>query len=269
MPFCPANCLIIRSFKTGKVFMGNSVLSVSGLSKSYPDTGAVLSNISLHVDSKEFVSIIGPSGCGKSTFFSVLSGIDTQYSGSINLKGLHQGQSRLGQFGYMFQEPLLLPWRTVEENIMLGLNVAGVPKTAARKKAHNQLVKFGLERYAKLYPSLLSGGIAQRIALLRTILFNHTFLLLDEPFGALDALTRRSCQMWLTQLLSEFSSCVLFITHDIREAILLSDRIYVFSKKPASVMKEVKVNLTRPRKRGQLTQKEAIQLEKEVEDLLL
>src|SRR5260370_5156424 len=176
---------------------------------------------------------------------------------------------RTGKAGYMPQQPLLLPWRTVEENVMLGLDVRHLPRKQAQLEAHELLKRFGLLDFAGNYPATLSGGMRQRVALLRTVLFNADFLLLDEPFGALDALTRLSCQVWLLDLWHEFHSSVLFITHDVREAILLSDRVYVLSARPARVLRVVDIDLPRPRQPEHLALPQAVQLEQDLMPLLL
>lgn len=203
-------------------------LVIKNLSKNYLLTNnkivTALKNFNLSVFPGEFVSIIGPSGCGKTTLFNIISGIEDQTAGTISLDGNIEN-SRRGKFGYMFQEPLLLPWRTVEENLILSLNIKKVSYKIAIKKARALLKEFNLEKYAKEHPSTLSGGMKQKVSLLRTILFNDSFLLLDEPFGALDQITRASLQLWLKDVLKKFKTTVLFITHDIREAKLLSDRI--------------------------------------------
>jgi ABC-type nitrate/sulfonate/bicarbonate transport system ATPase subunit len=169
----------------------------------------------------------------------------------------------------MPQQPLLLPWRTVEENVMLGLDVRRVPRKKAQQEAGELLKRFGLAEFAQNYPATLSGGMRQRVALLRTVLFDSSFLLLDEPFGALDALTRLSLQMWLLELWQTFHSSVLFITHDVREAILLSDRIYVLSSRPARVLRVVEVDLPRPRRSEHLALEQAVRLEQELVALLM
>lgn len=203
-------------------------LVIKNLSKNYLLTNnqvvTALKNFSLSVFLGEFVSIIGKSGCGKTTLFNIIAGVEEQTSGTISLDGNIEN-SRRGKFGYMFQEPLLLPWRTVEENLILGADIKKVLKKIALKKARLLLKEFNLEKYADQYPSSLSGGMKQKVALLRTLLFNDSFLLLDEPFGALDQITRNSLQLWLKQVLKKFKTTTLFITHDIREAKLLSDRI--------------------------------------------
>jgi ABC-type nitrate/sulfonate/bicarbonate transport system ATPase subunit len=228
----------------------------------------VLRPIDLTVAQGEFVTLIGPSGCGKSTLFNIIAGIDQPDTGVVAIDG-DESRDRAGKCGYMLQQPLLLPWRTVEENVMLGLDVRHVPRKQAQEEAHDLLKRFGLVEFAHHYPATLSGGMRQRIALLRTVLFNRSFLLLDEPLGALDALTRLSLQMWLLDLWQTFNSSVLFITHDVREAILLSDRIYVLSARPGQVLRVVDVDLPRPRQQEHLAQERAVQLEQELVALLM
>ena len=228
----------------------------------------VLQPIDLTVSNGEFVTLIGPSGCGKSTLFNIVAGVDEPSAGRISLDG-ESGVVRAGQFGYMPQQPLLLPWRTVEENVLLGLDVRHVLRKQALEQAHELLKRFGLAEFARNYPATLSGGMRQRVALLRTVLFNASFLLLDEPLGALDALTRTSLQLWLLNLWQSLHASVLFITHDVREAILLSDRIYVLSARPAQVLRVVEVDLPRPRRQEHLALEQSIKLEQELVALLM
>ena len=208
-------------------------LIIKNLSKNYllsnKKTVTALKNFNLKVFPGEFVSIIGPSGCGKTTLFNIIAGVEEQTFGTISLDGNIEN-SRRGKFGYMFQDPLLLPWRTIKENLILGLDIKKVSKEIAFKKAFSLLKEFNLEKYEDQYPSVLSGGMKQKVSLLRTLLFNDSFLLLDEPFGALDQITRQSLQLWLKQVLKKFMTTTLFITHDIREAKLLSDRIIELKK---------------------------------------
>ncbi len=246
-------------------------LLVQGVTKTFHNGWQhleTLASIDLTVAGGEFVSIIGPSGCGKSTLFNIIAGVEEPSSGEIAIDGEMHG-SRAGKTGYMPQQPLLLPWRTVEENVLLGLDVRHIPRKEAHREAYELLKRFGLAEFAENYPSTLSGGMRQRVALLRTVLFKRNFLLLDEPFGALDALTRLASQMWLLNVWEEFHSSVLFITHDVREAILLSDRIYVLSARPARVLRVVEVNLPRPRKPEHLALMQAVQLEQELVTLLM
>lgn len=251
--------------------MDSFKLLVEGATKVYRNGKLrveVLRPIDMHVAQGEFVTLIGPSGCGKSTLFNIIAGVEQPDEGRIVLDG-EANAPRAGRTGYMPQQPLLLPWRTVEENVMLGLDVRRVPRKQALQEAHTLLKRFGLVEFAQHYPATLSGGMQQRIALLRTVLFNHTFLLLDEPFGALDALTRLSLQSWLLDIWQSFHSSVLFITHDVREAILLSDRIYVLSARPAHVLRVVDVPLPRPRRQEHLALEPALRLEQELLELLM
>ncbi len=244
-----------------------ATLSIKHLSKSF-GVLKVLDDISLKVNSHEFVSIIGPSGSGKSTLFHILAGIEESVLGEIVIEQ-KRASKRRGKFGYMPQDVSLFPWKTVLENIMLGLVISGTSKEIARKKTYEMLQKFNLQDFSQNYPATLSGGMQQRVALLRTVLFKPSFLLLDEPFGSLDALTRQEAQMWLLDVRKSFTSSVLFITHDIQEAILLSDRIYVFSNRPATIVQEIAVDLPRPRKLIDLTKPGAIALEKKLLSLLM
>jgi ABC-type nitrate/sulfonate/bicarbonate transport system ATPase subunit len=246
-------------------------LLLEGVTKVYRDGKRrveALQPIDMQVAEGEFVTLIGPSGCGKSTLFNIIAGVDEPSAGRVVLDG-EVNTLRTGKTGYMPQQPLLLPWRTVEENVLLGLDVRRVPRKEAQQQAHELLKRFGLIEFAQQYPTTLSGGMKQRIALLRTVLFNQTFLLLDEPFGALDALTRLSLQVWLLDLWQNLHSSVLFITHDVREAILLSDRIYVLSARPARVLRVVEVDLPRPRRQEQLALESSLKLEQELLGLLM
>lgn len=246
-------------------------LAVQGVSKVYRDGRRLveaLTPVDLDVAHGEFVTLIGPSGCGKSTLFNIIAGVDEPSAGVVAIDGNAQAE-RAGACGYMLQQPLLLPWRTAEENVMLGLDVRHVPRKQAQQEAHALLKRFGLADFAESYPNTLSGGMRQRVALLRTVLFNASFLLLDEPFGALDALTRLSLQMWLLELWQSLHSSVLFVTHDVREALLLSDRVYVLSARPACVLRVVDVELPRPRRPEHLATPAAVQLEQELVQVLL
>ena len=246
-------------------------LLVQGVTKIFEDGRRrleTLDAIDITVNTGEFATLIGPSGCGKSTLFNIVAGVDEPTSGVVAIDGDAKGR-RAGKTGYMPQQPLLLPWRTVEENVLLGQDVRHVPRKQSQQEARELLKRFGLADFASNYPSTLSGGMRQRVALLRTVLFNSSFLLLDEPFGALDALTRLSLQMWLLDVWQSFHSSVLFITHDVREAILLSDRIYVLSARPAHVVREVAVDLPRPRRSEHLALEQAVRLEQELLALLM
>jgi len=227
----------------------------------------VINDISLHVSEKEIVSIIGPSGCGKSTLFNMISGIESQNTGIIRINGKIE-KNRQGMFGYMFQDPLLFPWRTVLENVMVGYEIKNVKKETARKNTYRLLKEFGLSEYSGFYPHAISGGMKQKTALLRTVAFNSSLLLLDEPFGSLDAITRSALHLYLLNLWKKLKLTILFTTHDIREAIFLSDRIYVLSKKPTHIIRCLDVDLPRPRKILDFTSPVFVRLEKKLIGLL-
>lgn len=234
-------------------------LVTHNLSKSYHQL-PIFSNISITVKRGEFVSILGPSGCGKTTLLHCIAGIEKPTGGEIIM---------IDKPGYMLQKPLLLPWKTTLENTNLGLLLKGISQEKAKKEGLAILKKFNLDKFAYHYPATLSGGMSQRIAVLRTILFNNQFLIMDEPFGSLDALTRISMQMWLLDVWQMYKSSILLVTHDIREAILLSDKIYILGNSPTTVIKEVIIDLPRPRRREMLQQKKALEIEKTLEDILL
>jgi NitT/TauT family transport system ATP-binding protein len=217
----------------------------SDLQKSF---GAIeaLSPTSLAVRSGEFVAIIGLSGCGKSTLLNVLAGLERPDRGRVELDG-RDVTGQVGTAGYMPQKDLLMPWRTVLDNTILGLELAGTRRGAARAEALTWFPRFGLEGFERAYPSTLSGGMRQRAALLRTFLTKREVLLLDEPFGALDAITRSDMQEWLLDVWESFARTVVLVTHDVDEAIFLADRVYVMSPRPGCIVADLEVPLPRPR----------------------
>jgi putative hydroxymethylpyrimidine transport system ATP-binding protein len=243
------------------------MLSIKNLSYSFQSEGnsnPIFNQISLDVKPGEFVSVIGASGSGKSTLFKLISGLLEPDQGDIMVNGQKTGK-RLGSIGYMPQKDLLLPWRTVVENVLLPLEVTKEPKQARIPEIREWLSRFGLAEYEKAYPNELSGGMKQRVAFLRTLMTGKDLLLLDEPFGALDSLTKRNMHSWLLGLWGELQKTVLFITHDLEEAVLLSDRIYLLQD---TGIKEMKVNLTRPRSSQLIYQSEFITMRKELEWLI-
>jgi ABC-type nitrate/sulfonate/bicarbonate transport system ATPase subunit len=203
-------------------------------------------DVFLSVGDGELVAVIGPSGCGKSTLFNILAGLQQPTSGTILLDQT-EAPDRLGRLGYMPQKDLLMPWKKVLDNTAMGLELSGMSRGAARAEARLWFPRFGLEGYENRYPAALSGGMRQRAALLRTFLSGRDVLLLDEPFGALDALTRLEMQGWLLDVRSSFQKTILLVTHDIEEAIFLADRIYVMTARPGAIRREVEVPLPRPR----------------------
>jgi ABC-type nitrate/sulfonate/bicarbonate transport system ATPase subunit len=227
-------------------------LRTAGLSKEYPGRSAgdepirALAGIDLEVATGEFVSIIGPSGCGKSTLFNLLAGLDPPSAGTIELDGRPAG-NLLGLIGYMPQDGLLMPWRSVLDNAALGPLLNGVDRSTAREMALAELPRFGLTGFEHAWPTQISGGMRQRAALLRTFLAGRDVMLLDEPFGALDALTRQEMQQWLLRIWQEDRKTILFVTHDVDEALFLSDRVSLMSGRPGRIELCVDVDLPRPR----------------------
>ncbi|MHA6688729.1 ABC transporter ATP-binding protein [Mesorhizobium sp. A556] len=240
-------------------------LEVRQLAKRF-DGLDVLDDISLHVQAGEFVSILGPSGAGKSTIFKLLTGGIDADSGDIRFDGalLERGKK---PFAFMPQHDALMPWRRIIDNTTLGLEVRGFSRKAARECVAPLFAEFGLNGFERHYPAQLSGGMRQRAALLRTVVQQRDMLLLDEPFGALDALTRAAMQHWLMEMWQRHRWTALLITHDVREAVFLSDRIYVLSARPARVVSEITVALPRPRL--DLTSPEASAIESRLLQILL
>jgi ABC-type nitrate/sulfonate/bicarbonate transport system ATPase subunit len=222
-----------------------SILNIQNVSKQLDGT-PVLNGISLTAQAGEFISLVGPSGCGKSTLLHILAGLETPDSGTILLNNATFNPN-LPNCAFMPQRDALFAWRTALDNAILGLQIIGVPKAEARQRALSQFELFGLKGFEKKYPWQLSGGMRQRLALLRTVLLNRQILLLDEPFGALDALTRSTLQEWLLNLQEKLNRTILFVTHDIEEALLLSDKVYVLTARPASVRLVKIIDLPRPR----------------------
>lgn len=223
-------------------------LEVTGLRKRFPHDGErleVLAGVSLAVAPREFVSLLGPSGCGKSTVCNIVAGLVAADAGAVTIDGRPPAR---GLVAYMQQKDLLLPWRTVLDNAILGLEIQGTPRDAARDEARAMLARFGLAGFERAYPATLSGGMRQRVALVRTLLCRRDLLVLDEPLGALDAMTRTAMQGYLLRLREEFGRTVLFITHDVEEAVVLSDRIYVMSARPGRILAEFRLDLPRPRR---------------------
>jgi ABC-type nitrate/sulfonate/bicarbonate transport system ATPase subunit len=226
-------------------FCPNEKLSVRNLEKSFGDN-LVIQDVSLSLMENEFVSLLGLSGSGKSTIFNIISGLMLPDRGEVIIKG-QDYTGRTGKVSYMYQKDLLLPWLKVIDNVSLPLVIRGEDKKMAREKAAGYFETFGLDGFEDKYPFQLSGGMRQRAALLRTYLFSSDIMLLDEPFAALDAITRSHMHYWLLRTLKKLNSSVLFITHDIDEAILLSDRIYILSDRPAKIKEEIEIPLSRPR----------------------
>ena len=220
---------------------------------------SVLEDVDFHAEEGEFVSIIGPSGCGKSTLLNIIGGLDEPSSGDIYMDGA-LATNRLGTVGYMQQKDLLLPWRNIIDNAILGLELQGVPRSAARARAADLMDEFGLAGFEREYPFALSGGMRQRAAFLRTVLADQEVFLLDEPFGSLDALSRAQIQDWLQGLWESLGKTIILVTHDVEEAIFLSDRIYVMSPRPGHMKLVERPGLPRPRTLDMVTSNAFVEL---------
>jgi ABC-type nitrate/sulfonate/bicarbonate transport system ATPase subunit len=221
----------------------------------------VLRDVSLTVDAGEFAAIVGPSGCGKSTLLNVISGLQSPESGVVAIDG-DTAARRLGRVAYMHQRDLLMPWRTVLENARLGLELQGISRQEADERALAVAERFGLAASANAHPWRLSGGMRQRAALLRAVLPDRGILLLDEPFGALDAITRSDLQRWLAEVLVREGRAVVLVTHDVEEALLLADRVHVMGGPPGHFTGVVEVDLPRPRPDGVVTYQRFVQLKR-------
>ena len=222
-----------------------AILKVDHVSKSF-DGQKILEQISLELREGEIVSLLGVSGGGKTTLFNLISGLTVPDEGKIWLENA-EITGKPGMISYMLQKDLLLPYRTIEDNVALPLVLRGVKKQAAREQVRPMFRQFGLEGTQKKYPAQLSGGMRQRAALLRTYLFSQDVALLDEPFSALDTLTKSAIHRWFLGVMEQIHLSTLFITHDIDEAILLSDRIYLLSGSPGTITGEIVIREPKPR----------------------
>ncbi|MRX74084.1 ATP-binding cassette domain-containing protein [Bacillus lacus] len=242
------------------------MLRLQNISKVYEGAAEeviALESVDAEVAQGEFISIIGPSGCGKSTLLDIISGVQLPTGGTLS----YQGEDIAGKVGvaaYMPQSDVLFPWRTIINNVILPLELSGIPKKEAMERAGELLEKFGLAGFKDSYPFMLSGGMRQRANFLRTYLTGKKLLLLDEPFGRLDAITRMELQEWLLHICSAEKLTVLLITHDVDEAIFMSDRIYALSKRPGKVVANRQVMADRPRDRQFFLTREFLHLKEEL-----
>ena len=220
-------------------------LEVQNVSKSF-NGKPVLNDVSIALNRGELVCLLGVSGGGKTTLFNVISGLLAPDEGRVLLDG-EEITNTPGRISYMHQKDLLLPYRTIEDNVALPLLLKGMKKKEARSRVSAMFDQFGLEGTEKLYPAQLSGGMRQRAALLRTYMFSQEVALLDEPFSALDTLTKSAIHQWYLSVMEQIELSTLFITHDIDEAILLSDRIYLLSGSPGRITGEIIIEEPRPR----------------------
>lgn len=224
-----------------------SKLIVKDVTFSY-DQENIIEDINIELHDNELVCLLGSSGGGKTTLFNVISGLRTPQKGKVLLDG-EDITGQPGHISYMLQKDLLLPYRTIEDNVALPLIIKGEKKKEARKKAGEFFDEFGLSGTHKKYPSQLSGGMRQRAALLRTYMFSKDVALLDEPFSALDTLTKSDMHRWYLDVMDKIHLSTLFITHDIDEAILLSDRIYLLTGKPGKITEEIVIKEPKPRRK--------------------
>ncbi|HZU14413.1 MAG TPA: ABC transporter ATP-binding protein [Chloroflexota bacterium] len=228
----------------------------------------VLCGVSVAAPPGGFVAVLGPSGSGKSTLLSIMAGLDRPDAGRVVVDG-RDVTGRLGLAGYMPQRDLLLPWRRTLDNVALGPELSGMSRADARRLAASHFPRFGLAGFERAYPRTLSGGMRQRAALLRTFLSEREILLLDEPLGALDAMTRMDLQSWLLDVWEEMRKTIVLVTHDVDEAIYLADRIYLLSSRPARVSAVLDVDLRRPRPYDEIvTSTRFLSLKREILGLL-
>jgi ABC-type nitrate/sulfonate/bicarbonate transport system ATPase subunit len=227
----------------------------------------VLNHIDLLVRAGEFVSIVGPSGCGKSTLFNIVSGLLRPTSGRVLIDG-QDVTGTTGHVGYMLQKDLLVPWRTVVGNIVLGIALTRHVTKRDRAEARELAIRYGLGEFLDHYPHALSGGMRQRVAVMRTLALHRDLMLLDEPFGALDAQTRLMMQRWLLDIWAELGRTVLFVTHDVDEAIFLSDRVVVMTARPGRIADIIPVEIPRPRDLESLTSERFTAVKRQVLGML-
>ena len=216
-----------------------NILEVKNLSYSFGNN-PILKNINIHVNENEMVAIVGSSGVGKSTLFNLIAGVLKKQTGEITING---SDDYIGKVAYMLQKDLLFEHKTIINNVILPLIIAKVNKKEALEEGNKILKQFNLDKYANKYPQQLSGGMRQRVALIRTYMFKRKIFLLDEAFSALDAITKKELHKWYLDLKKEFNLTTLLITHDIEEAVFLSDRIYILGNKPGEIIGEIKIEI--------------------------
>ncbi|MGB9618604.1 MAG: ABC transporter ATP-binding protein [Desulfomonilaceae bacterium] len=208
----------------------------------------VIAGIDLCVEKGTLVSIIGPSGCGKTTLLRIVCGLDNSYEGSVFLEGKRIKRPE-SDIGLVFQQYALFPWRTMRENIEIGLEIMGMPKSQRRELSTEYMRIFGIHGFEDRYPHQLSGGMQQRVAIARTLILDPKIVLMDEPFGSLDSQTRNDMQEFIVELRQRRKDTVLFVTHNVDEAVFLSDRLVILSKRPATVVQSFDIKAVHPRDR--------------------
>ena len=216
-----------------------NILDIKNLSYSFGNN-PILKDINIHVNENEMVTIVGSSGVGKSTLFNLIAGVLKKQVGEITING---SNDYIGKVAYMLQKDLLFEHKTIIDNVILPLIIAKVNKKEALEEGNKILKQFNLDKYANKYPQQLSGGMRQRVALIRTYMFKRNIFLLDEAFSALDAITKKELHKWYLDLKKEFNLTTLLITHDIEEAVFLSDRIYILGNKPGEIIGEIEIEI--------------------------
>ena len=216
-----------------------NILDIKNLSYSFGNN-PILKDINIHVNENEMVAIVGSSGVGKSTLFNLIAGVLKKQVGEITING---SNDYIGKVAYMLQKDLLFEHKTIINNVVLPLIIAKIDKKEALEEGNKILKQFNLDKYANKYPQQLSGGMRQRVALIRTYMFKRNIFLLDEAFSALDAITKKELHKWYLDLKKEFNLTTLLITHDIEEAVFLSDRIYILGNKPGEIIGEIKIEI--------------------------
>ena len=225
----------------------NKYLEISKLSKSF-NNEAVFKDVSFSLSKNEILTLVGPSGCGKSTLLNIISGLDTNYSGNIIFDSL-PSKDLIKNFSFVQQKDLLIPWKNVIENAVFGLELEGMNSEDSYPKAIKLLNKFNLKNQETKFPHQLSGGMRQRVSLMRSVLVDRPILLLDEPFASLDSITRENLQDWLLKLIKDFELSVILVTHDINEAVKISNRILVMGSEGSSIIDEIDISKSLDKKK--------------------
>lgn len=239
--------------------MANSFISLEGVRKTYQARGqeiVAVSDVSMDIDEGDFISLVGPSGCGKTTLLKILAGLHTQDSGTVKIGNDGTSFDPARDIGMVFQQALLLKWRKIVDNVLLPAELLGLPARESRQRAMELLALVGLEGFEDKYPYELSGGMQQRAAIARSLIHDPKLILMDEPFGALDALTRDRMNLELMQLWSESGKTIIFVTHSIQEAVFLGTRVAVLSARPARMADNFLIDLPMPRRLDVRTNKE-------------
>jgi len=229
--------------------MPNPIIALRDLGKTFTLDDkplAALSGVSLDIYPKQFVSIVGRSGCGKSTLVNIVAGLLSASAGEVRVQG-HAVTGPMESIGMVFQSPVLLPWRSVLDNVLLPVELLGMPREPAQEAARDLLTLAGLAGFEHAYPHTLSGGMQQRVAICRALVVDPPILIMDEPFGALDAMTREEMAFELLRIWQERQKTVIFVTHSISEAVFLSDRLVVMTPRPGRVAEVLTIDLPRPR----------------------